>query len=306
MQALFLSQEFIPMKRIEAQFDDWSSKLIPWFLHHGLKIILIIFLAYLANKLLQKLIYKAVRMSVATDPSSSSDAEKKREDTLISIFSTTLRIVFIIIVSMMALQEVGVEIGPLLAGAGIVGLALGFGGQYLIRDLISGLFIILENQYRIGDVVSFDNTGGLVEEITLRMTTIRDQDGTVHHIPHGEIKKVSNLSKNFSRVNLNIGISYDSDLEKVIALINEIGADMAKDELWKDTIIKAPQFLRVNDLGESSIIIKILGETTPLHQWEVTGELRKRILITFRQKGIEIPFPQTVVHLADKKKEERL
>ena len=306
MQALFLSQEFIPMKRIEAQFDDWSSKLIPWFLHHGLKIILIIFLAYLANKLLQKLIYKAVRMAVATDPSSSSDAEKKREDTLISIFSATLRIVFIIIVSMMALQEVGVEIGPLLAGAGIVGLALGFGGQYLIRDLISGLFIILENQYRIGDVVSFDNTGGLVEEITLRMTTIRDQDGTVHHIPHGEIKKVSNLSKNFSRVNLNIGISYDSDLEKVIALINEIGAEMAKDELWKDTIIKAPQFLRVNDLGESSIIIKILGETTPLHQWEVTGELRKRILITFRQTGIEIPFPQTVVHLADKKKEERL
>lgn len=304
MQALFLSQEFIPMKRIEAQFDDWSSKLIPWFLHHGLKIILIIFLAYLANKLLQKLIYKAVRMAVATDPSSSSDAEKKREDTLISIFSATLRIVFIIIVSMMALQEVGVEIGPLLAGAGIVGLALGFGGQYLIRDLISGLFIILENQYRIGDVVSFDNTGGLVEEITLRMTTIRDQDGTVHHIPHGEIKKVSNLSKNFSRVNLNIGISYDSDLEKVIALINEIGAEMAKDELWKDTIIKAPQFLRVNDLGESSIIIKILGETTPLHQWEVTGELRKRILITFRQKGIEIPFPQTVVHLADRKKEE--
>lgn len=305
MQALFLSEEFIPMKHIEAQFEDWSSKLIPWFLHHGLKIILIVFLAYLANKLLQKVIEKAVRIAVVADPFTSSDAEKKREDTLISIFSATLRIVFIIIVSMMALQELGVEIGPLLAGAGIVGLALGFGGQYLIRDLISGLFIILENQYRIGDVVSFDNTGGLVEEITLRMTTIRDQDGTVHHIPHGEIKKVSNLSKTFSRVNLNIGISYDCDLEKVIALVNQIGAEMAADELWKDTIIKAPQFLRVNDLGESSIIIKILGETTPLHQWEVTGELRKRILITFRQNGIEIPFPQTVVHLADKKKEER-
>ena len=305
MQALFLSEELIPMKHIEAQFEDWSSKLIPWFLHHGLKIILIVFLAYLANKLLQKVIEKAVRIAVVADPFSSSDAEKKREDTLISIFSATLRIVFIIIVSMMALQELGVEIGPLLAGAGIVGLALGFGGQYLIRDLISGLFIILENQYRIGDVVSFDNTAGLVEEITLRMTTIRDQDGTVHHIPHGEIKKVSNLSKTFSRVNLNIGISYDCDLEKVIALVNQIGAEMAADDLWKDTIIKAPQFLRVNDLGESSIIIKILGETTPLHQWEVTGELRKRILITFRQNGIEIPFPQTVVHLADKKKEER-
>lgn len=306
MQSLILLQAFSSMNSIKSHFEAWSAKLLPWFLHHGLKIILILILAYLANKILLKLIDKAVRIAVVTDPFSSPDAEKKREDTLISIFSATLRTVILIIVGMMGLQEVGVEIGPLLAGAGIVGLALGFGGQYLIRDLISGLFIILENQYRIGDVVTFDSTGGLVEKITLRMTTIRDQDGTVHHIPHGEIKKVSNLSKNFSRVNLNIGISYDSDLEKVIALVNEIGAEMAADDFWKEAIIKAPQFLRVNDLGESSIIIKILGETTPLRQWEVTGELRKRILITFRQKGIEIPFPQTVVHLSDKKRSENL
>jgi small-conductance mechanosensitive channel len=301
MQSLILQQVQLSMNTVREHFDNWSSKLLPWFLHHGLKIILIAGLAYLAHKILQKIIEKAVRIAVVPDPFSSADAEQKREDTLISIFSTTLRIVLILIVAMMALQEVGVEIGPLLAGAGIVGLALGFGGQYLIRDLISGLFIILENQYRIGDVVTFDSTGGLVEKITLRMTTIRDQDGTVHHIPHGEIKKVSNLSKNFSRVNLNIGISYDSDLEKVIALVNQIGNDLAADEQWKDAIIKAPQFLRVNDLAESSIVIKILGKTTPLKQWEVTGELRRRILITFRQKGIEIPFPQTVVHLADKK-----
>jgi small conductance mechanosensitive channel len=289
------------MNQVKEQFTQWTQKLIPWFLHHGLKIVLIFLIAYVANKVLLKLIDKTVRLAVVPDPMSSPDAEKKREDTLISIFSATTKIIILLMVAMMALQEVGVMIGPLLAGAGIVGLALGFGGQYLIRDLISGLFIILENQYRIGDVVSFDQTGGLVEKITLRATTIRDQDGTVHHIPHGEIKKVSNLSKNFSRVNLNIGISYDADLEKVIELVNAIGNELSNDPQWKVAIIKAPQFLRVNDLGDSAIMIKILGETTPLKQWEVTGELRKRLLIGFRKHGVEIPYPQTVVHMAEKK-----
>lgn len=290
------------MEQLKTHFEAWSSKLIPWLIHHGIKIIIIFIGAWILNKVLLKLIDKAVRIAVVPDPLSSPDAEKKREDTLIAIFSTTVNIVILLIAGMMALQEVGVMIGPLLAGAGIVGLALGFGGQYLIRDLISGLFIILENQYRIGDVVSFDSTGGLVEKITLRMTTIRDQDGTVHHIPHGEIKKVSNLSKNFSRVNLNIGVAYNSDLEQVIALVNRIGTELSEDPQWKEAIIKAPQFLRVNELGDSSIIIKILGETSPLRQWEVTGELRKRILIAFRKEGIEIPFPQTVVHMAPAEK----
>jgi small-conductance mechanosensitive channel len=290
------------MERLKMHFANWLNLMFPWFLAHGIKIIVILIAAFVLNKIVLKLIEKGVRLAVLPDPLSSPDAEKKREDTLIAIFSATIKIVILLIVGMMVLQEVGVMIGPLLAGAGIVGLALGFGGQYLIRDLISGLFIILENQYRIGDVVSFDNTSGLVEKITLRMTTIRDQDGTVHHIPHGEIKKVSNLSKNFSRVNLNIGIAYGSDLESVISLVNRIGKELAEDPLWKESIILPPQFLRVNELGDSSIVIKILGETIPLKQWEVTGELRKRILITFRKEGVEIPFPQTVVHFATPEK----
>lgn len=278
-------------------YAKWSVLVFPWFLEHGIKIILILIVAVIAHKILIKLIEKAVRLAVVPDPHSSVDSEKKREDTLIAIFSATLKIVLLLLVGMMVLHEVGVMIGPLLAGAGIVGLAVGFGGQYLIRDIISGLFIILENQYRIGDVVSFDSTGGLVEKITLRMTTIRDQDGTVHHIPHGEIKKVSNLSKNFSRVNLNVGISYTSNLEEVIKLVNRIGKELAEDPAWKDSIITPPQFLRVNELGDSSVVIKILGDTLPLRQWDVTGELRKRILITFNKEGIEIPFPQRVVHV---------
>jgi small conductance mechanosensitive channel len=196
----------------------------------------------------------------------------------------------------MILEEIGVPIGPLLASAGIIGLAFGFGGQYLVRDVISGFFIILENQYRIGDVVNLDGTGGLVEDISLRITTLRDMDGTVHHVPHGDIKRVSNLSKNFSRINLNIGVSYNSRVDHVIETVNRIGKDLAEDPEWKDSILTPPQFLRVENLGESEIVIKITGDTQVLKQWAVTGELRKRILITFRDEGIEIPFPQRVIH----------
>jgi small conductance mechanosensitive channel len=282
---------------MKEHFYRWSQKIIPWLLAHGLKIVIIILAALIVYKVVLKLIDKAVRIAVVPDPLSSIDAEKKREDTLIAIFSAALKIVVLLIAGMMVLTEVGVMIGPLLAGAGIVGLAFGFGGQYLIRDIISGLFIILENQYRIGDVVNFDGTGGLVEKITLRMTTVRDQDGTVHHIPHGEIKKVSNLSKNFSRVNLNVDVAYDSDMKHVIDTVNRIGRELSEDPDWKDFIINPPLFLRINDLGESAVTIKILGETIPLKNWDVTGELRKRILVTFRSEGIEIPFPQKVVHM---------
>lgn len=285
------------MEQIKSHFQSWLQELIPWLIQHGIKIVVIGGVGYIAYKLLLKIIDKAVRIAVVPDPQSSPDAEKKREDTLIAIFNATLKIVILLIVLMMSLQEIGIMIGPLLAGAGIVGLALGFGGQYLIRDLISGLFIILENQYRIGDNITIGNESGLVEKITLRVTTIRDTDGTVHHIPHGEIKTVSNLSKNFSRVNLNIGIGYNSDIEKVIALVNAVGRELAADENFKQSILMAPQFLRIQEFADSAVIIKILGETIPQKQWEVAGELRKRLLEAFRKNNIDIPFPQTVVHI---------
>jgi len=197
---------------------------------------------------------------------------------------------------MMILSELGIAIGPLMAAAGVVGIAFGFGGQYLIKDLISGLFIIFENQYRVGDVIKVGAAGGMVEDITLRVTTIRDLDGTVHHIPHGEITTVSNMSKKFARINLNIGVAYDADLEKVISVVNTVGDELAEDSKWKDLILSKPQFLRVDNFGDSSVDIKILGETKPLKQWEVTGELRMRLKIAFDREGIEIPFPQRVVH----------
>jgi moderate conductance mechanosensitive channel len=198
----------------------------------------------------------------------------------------------------MMLPEVGIDTAPLIAGAGIIGLAVGFGGQYLIKDLITGFFIILENQYRVGDVVCFGDTCGLVEVINLRTTILRDLNGTVHYVPNGEVKTAANLTKQYSRVNLNIGIAYDSNLEKVIKVVNRVGNELAHDPLWKEKILAAPQFLRVDDFADSAIIIKILGETKPILQWEVMGELRKRLKIAFDKEHIEIPFPQTTVHMA--------
>jgi len=130
------------------------------------------------------------------------------------------------------------------------------------------------------------------------MTILRDLDGTVHHIPNGQITKADNLSKKFARVNLSVGISYSSNLEKVIGTVNRVGRELAEDSGWKDKITKAPQFLRVDDFADSAVIIRILGETKPLQQWDVTGELRKRLKIAFDQEGIEIPFPQMVIHQA--------
>ena len=276
----------------------WSEKIIPWLLDHGLKIMVIALTAYILNIILTRIVARAIRIAVVADETMSKEGEKKREDTLIHISNGAIGIALLIIAVLMILQEAGLKIGPILAGAGIVGIAVGFGAQYLIRDIITGLFIIMENQYRIGDVIKIDDTDGTVESITLRLTTLRDLNGTVHHIPHGEIKRVSNLSKKFARVNLDISISYNSDLEHVIKVINQTGNDLAKDPLFKDSIINPPQFLRVDKFADSAIVVKILGDTRTLKQWEITGELRKRLKIAFDKEGIEIPFPQRVIHQA--------
>jgi len=278
-------------------FGDNSVNIISsWFVAHGLKIAIIFIVAFFVRKFSHIFVRKFIRKIIVSSLFRSKESERKREDTLIKIINSTISVITILIAGLMIFQELGVDIGPILAAAGIAGLAFGFGGQYLIRDIISGLFIILENQYRVGDAVCFGETCGLVEDISLRMTSLRDLDGTVHHIPHGEIKSVSNLSKEYSRVNLNIGIAYDSNLEKVITVVNKVGQELGEDAVWKDLIIKPPQFLRVDDFADSAIIIKILGETKPIKQWEVTGELRKRLKIAFDKEGIEIPFPQQVVH----------
>ncbi len=277
-------------------FENLLGTVLEWLLTHGIKIVLIIIFAIIVNRIFKKIIEKTVRIAVKSDKYTSAESEQKRENTLITVFYNTSRVTIYTLTSFIVLKEIGIDIAPLLAGAGIVGLALGFGGQYLIRDVISGLFIIFENQYRVGDIVDLDGTDGFVEDISLRMTTLRDVDGTVHHVQHGYITRVSNLSKEFHRANIIVGVSYNTNLDHVIRVINEVGNDLANDPAWKNKIIKPLQFLRVDDFADSSINLRILGDTQATSKWEVGGEFRKRLKEAFDREGIEIPFPQVVMH----------
>lgn len=273
------------------------ENITPWLLSNGLRIALLVIGGVILYKVLSAVVKKTVEVAVSPDKN-NPDSEKKRKDTLKTIFLTSIKIMFLIIIGMMVLKEFNLDVGPLIASAGIVGLALGFGGQYLIKDIISGLFIILENQYRVGDIVSLDGTGGLVEDVTLRITSLRDLDGTVHHIQHGSVTTVSNLSTEYHRVNLNVGVAYETKLEHAIEVINKVGQQLAEDAEWKEKIITPPQFVRVDAFSASSIDMKILGDILPPNKWAVMGELRKRLKIEFDKEGIVIPFQQVVLHNA--------
>ena len=281
---------------MDAQFEQWIDLFLAWLSGHGLRVVGIIIGSVIVYYIGKRFVARIVRFSVVRDAHHTEEAEKQREDTLIRIFDWVMRVILMLVAFMMVLQEMGISIGPLLAGAGIAGIAIGFGGQYLIRDYLTGFFMILENQYRIGDWVRLDQTSGEVEDISLRMTTLRDMDGTVHHVPHGDVKRVSNESKFFARINLNIAVSYTSDLERVIEVVNRVGHEMAAEETYKASFFKAPQFLRVNEITPAAMVIKVVGETAPKKQWELAGELRKRLLKAFEREGIEFAPSQILMY----------
>jgi moderate conductance mechanosensitive channel len=283
---------------MQINFTHILNLVIEWGMAHGVAVFSIIVVAFLVRAFGGAFLARIIRRLVPASSFHTPDEEKQREDTLIQIARGTLNVLIWVVAGLMILSESGVNIGPLLAAAGVAGLAIGFGGQYLIRDMLAGLFIILENQYRVGDVVCLDSTCGLVENISIRMATLRDLDGAVHHIPHGTVSKASNLSKKFARVNLDLGVSYSADLEKVIQVVNETGNVLAEDPEWKAHITEPIQFARVNDFADSAVMIKVLGRTKPLQQWAVAGEFRKRIKIAFDKADIEIPFPQRTIHQA--------
>jgi len=278
---------------------SWAT-VVNWLIEHGISILIIVVVGavlwFALNKLLPPILRRAVAR--AKDKESKAGMEK-RTNTLVSIFKGIGRVFIVVVVIMMILPELGVDIVPLVAGLGIAGFALGFGAQYLIRDLIAGIFIILENQYRVGDVVRIADIGGLVEEITLRKTVLRDLDGIVHHVPNGEIRAASNFTRHYARVNLNVSVAYDTDLDHAISVINRVGKELAEDAKWRKVIKSPPQVLRVDNLGDSGIDIKILGDVKPIEQWAVMGELRLRLKKAFDAEGIEIPWPHTKVYFGN-------
>jgi small conductance mechanosensitive channel len=278
---------------------SWAT-VVTWLIDHGIRILIIVVVGAVLWFALNKFLPPIVRRSVArTKYKESKEGMEKRTNTLLSIFKGMGRVFIVIVAIMMVLDEVGVPVAPVLAGFGIVGIAIGFGAQYLIRDLIAGIFIILENQYRVGDVARVADISGLVEEVTLRKTVLRDLDGILHHVPNGEIRTASNFTRHFSRVNLDISVGYGTDLDHAISVINRVGKALAEDEKWRKVIKNPPRVLRVNNLGDSGIDIKILGDVKPMEQWAVMGELRLRLKKAFDAEGIEIPWPHTKVYFGD-------
>jgi small-conductance mechanosensitive channel len=277
-------------------FNVDTGAVKDWLVVHGTRIGLILVLSVAALLILGFTGAKGIRAFVARGATGQPEEEvKKRADTLSRVLITAGQVFIIVIAAFIVLSELGINIGPILAGAGVVGIAIGFGAQSLVKDIIAGVFIIMENQYRVGDVVKIADISGLVEQINLRRTILRDLDGIVHSVPNGEIRVASNFTKEWSRVNLNISVSYGTDLDRAIAVINRVCQEMAKEPEWAPIIIKTPQVLRVDNLGDSGIDLKILGDTKPIRQWDVMGEIRKRVKKTFDDEGIEIPWPHTKV-----------
>ncbi len=255
---------------------------------HGVKIVFIVAVVMFAQVVLKRALPKLLALSEKRAGEREIEF-KKRVRTLGSVIANAVTVVLTVIGGLMILSEVGIDIFPLLTGAGLVGLAFGFGAQNLVRDLIAGFFILMENQYRKGDVVKIADIEGLVEDVNLRRTILRDLDGAVHSVPNGAITVASNYSLGYSRVNLDIPISYDADVDKATTILNKIGTDLAKDKKFGELLIKAPQVLGVNSFGERALEIKFLGDTKPIKQWEVARELRRRIKAEFDKAGIEIP-----------------
>ena len=267
-----------------------------WILEHGTRVLIILLVGFVLWYLLRRFLPLLVQRSMAKPRRGESrEGTKKRADTIQYVFMGLGRVLIISLIIFLILSEFNVAIGPILAGFGVIGIAVGFGAQYLIRDLIAGIFILMENQYRVGDVAKVADMTGLVEDITLRKTVLRDLDGIVHHIPNGEVKVASNYTRHFSRVNLDVSVSYGTDLDHAISVINRVGQELAEDPDWNWRLRTTPKVLRVNKLGDSGIDIKILGEVKPLEQWNVMGELRYRVKKAFDAEGIEIPWPHTKV-----------
>jgi small-conductance mechanosensitive channel len=275
-----------------------------WVVEHGLIVLLIAAISYLLFRLVKSAIPSIVERSM----SSRGRGRKAREDlarrvqTLSGALVTLTAIVVSIAAIFMILAEVGVDVTPLLATAGVAGIAIGLGAQSLIKDMIAGLFILMEDQYNKGDVVKVAGIAGEVQDVTLKRTVLRDLDGIVHSIPNGEITTASNYTKEYSRLNLNIPVAYGEDLDHCIDVINRVGQEMAKDPAWGPKIRSAPQSLGVNNFGESGIDIKVLGDTKPMMQWEVTREYRRRIKKAFDNEGIEIPWPHIKLYHGEPKK----
>jgi small conductance mechanosensitive channel len=268
-----------------------------WMLSHGVHIVLIIAGAWISKKILFAAVSKFERR-FKQNGEVPSEAEK-RVKTLSGIIHTTLIVTIYAVALITIISELGIQIGPLLAGAGIAGLAVGFGAQSLVKDVINGFFLLLENQIRVGDVVEIAGIGGLVESVSLRTTSLRDLQGRLHIIPNGSISVVTNFTKDWSRALIEIGVAYKEDVDRVIDMLHRVGEELRGDPAFSDAILEPMTMLGLDSFGDSSVNLRMFFKTVPLKQWDVAREFRRRVKKAFDAAGIEIPFPHRTVYLGE-------
>lgn len=273
-----------------------------WFLENGIRIFAIILVGWFVYKILGIIMPIFVRRYV-TEKGKKHRTKgyiKQRSNSLGGVVTQALGIFIVIVVLFMILSELGVDITPLLAGAGIAGIAIGFAAQNSIRDLIGGFVIMMEDHYNVGDVVKVADITGNVEELGLRRTVLRDLKGILHVIPNGEIRVSSNYTRSMSRAFFEVGVAYKEDLDRVMDLVRKTWEELAKDPEWEAKIIsKTPWLLRVEEFGDSGITIRAVGDTRPMQQWAFLGELRRRIKRVFDDEGIEIPWPHIKLYMGE-------
>lgn len=272
------------------------DKIQQWFLAHGLAILAIILLSAVAYFLLGILVRYATRRVKALDAEEGTSLDKRAETISEVLYSAGLVVIFVT-AAVMLLEEIGVPIAPLLASVGVVGLALGLGAQTLVKDVISGLFILLENQYVVTDVIEVNGIVGNVELMTLRATTLRDASGTLYVIPNGEIRTVANRTRDWSRAIIDVRIAYEADVDRALATLQTIGDDMAASEEWGPLLLEAPQVTGIEGLEDWAVRLRVMVKTGPNQQWDVQRYLRRRIRLVFAEQGIDLAFPRQEVAL---------
>ena len=287
---------------------SWS-KLGEWVIGIPLRIagliLLAIVLRWILHRVIDKVVVRAVespgfagKLPKAADSGAAITASSRRSQrakAIGSLLKSVVTGVLVAIFATMILDELGINIAPIIASAGIVGLALGFGAQSLVRDYLSGMFMIIEDQYGVGDSIEVNNISGTVEAVTLRITRLRALDGTVWYIPNGEILTVGNHSQNWARAVIDVGVSYAEDLGKVQRVLREVSRDLWVDDEFKGQIIEEPEVTGVEALAADSVTLRVLIKTLPLKQWAIAREMRQRIKARLDYEGIEMPYPQRIV-----------
>ncbi|NND74110.1 MAG: mechanosensitive ion channel family protein [Ilumatobacter sp.] len=286
-----------------------------WFIDRPLTVLLIIVVAWIVTRLARRYVRRVVRHLVAPDRAAtaarlqrvgiddpslllSDEIDPRRESrasSISAVVGSTITVLIWVIALIMVVGELGIELGPLVAGAGIAGVALGFGAQSLVKDCIAGLFMLIEDQYGIGDVVDLGEATGVVEEVTLRTTVLRGVDGTVWHVPNGEVQRVGNKSQLWSVAVLDVDVAYDSDLARARAVMLETAQEVCASETWRESVLDDPVVLGVEALAADGITMRLTVKTTPGAQWGLQRALREALKQAMDRVGIEIPFPQRTV-----------